>query len=446
MDRNMKRESMDRETRELLAKLFTSQLRQLAEEKDIDCGENPDRIDFLSTMGKSDDISREDIEQFIGQAGEEEEEPVSREGVRGDIYLGEVEKVLKDFKNKGAIFAKANERLNSMQGNFQEGNFGGTISLGIKSSGLINDISERYENVRRAFIIISFRQLLADVKESGIDIGEAESLVASASESFHNHETEDLDGILQEIAEKSEFLQKEQLKNIKDAIYAVEEFIAQARELGADVKKARDLLRNAEDAFDAKKFKKVHQFLDKARQAAEEARRDRIQGLSDSLLFVKTILDDARDIGADVSEADELYTKAKAAFDEEDYGECKVLVKEVEQLALKLQDNQIKKAMNLRLRREGAGTDIGEEVVEVEPEAAAAPPRARGIPRYRRPTMPGYPQDAYQPTQRPTAAMPPQERMRKTKCPNCGQRFPVQGGAGPIRVECPYCGMRGMMP
>ncbi len=440
---------MDRETRELLAKLFTSQLRQIAEEKGIDCGENPDRIDLLSTLGKSDEITREDIEEFVGKAGEEEEEAVSREGVRGDIYLGEAEKVLKDFKIKGAIFAKANERLNSMQGNFQEGNFGGTISLGLKSTGLIEDISERYENVRRAFIIISFRQLLADVKESGIDIGEAESLVTSAAESFHNHETAEVDKTLQEIAEKSEFLQKEQSKNIKEAIFSVEEFIAQARELGADVKKARDLLRNAEDAFDAKKFKKVHQFLDKAKQAAEEARRDRIQGLSDSLLFVKTILDDARDIGADVSEADELYTKAKGAFDQEDYGECKVLVKEVEQLALKLQDNQIKKAMNLRLRREGVGgpgTDIGEEVVEVEPEAVASPPRARSIPRYRRPTMPGYPQDAYQQTPRPTAAMPPNQGMRKTKCPNCGQRFPVQGGPGPIRVECPYCGMRGLMP
>ena len=60
-----------------------------------------------------------------------------------------------------------------------------------------------------AFMIISFRQLLADVKESGIDIGEAENLVSSAAESFHNHENAEVDRILQEIAEKSEFLQKE---------------------------------------------------------------------------------------------------------------------------------------------------------------------------------------------------------------------------------------------
>ena len=220
--------------------------------------------------------------------------------------------------------------------------------------------------------------------------------------------------------------------------------LTRARELGADVKKARDLLRNAEDAFDAKKFKKVHQFLEKAKQTAEDARRDRIQGLSDSLLFVKSILDDARDIGADVTEADDLYNKTKGAFDSEEYSECKVLLKEVEQLALRLQDNQIKKAMNLRLRREGIGaglTDIGEDVVEVEPEQVVAPPNSTNIPRYRRPTTAAYPQDALQPSIRPAP-----QRMRKTKCPNCGQRFPVQGGPGPIRVECPYCGMRGMMP
>ena len=74
-------------------------------------------------------------------------------------------------------------------------------------------------------------------------------------------------------------------------------------------------------------------------------------------------------------------------------------------------------------------------------EAVVAPPRARSIPRYSQPTMPGYPQERFQ-----QPARPAQKRMRKTKCPNCGQRFPVQGGPGPVRVECPYCGMRGMMP
>jgi DNA-directed RNA polymerase subunit RPC12/RpoP len=36
--------------------------------------------------------------------------------------------------------------------------------------------------------------------------------------------------------------------------------------------------------------------------------------------------------------------------------------------------------------------------------------------------------------------------MRKTKCPNCGRGFPVKDGRGPQRIECPFCGMRGMMP
>ncbi|UCF07837.1 MAG: hypothetical protein JSW28_09380 [Thermoplasmata archaeon] len=440
---------MDRETRELLAKLFTKQLEQLAKEKDIDCGENPDRIDLLSILGNSEKVKREDIERYLGETRPEAENQKTSEERRSDVYLGEVEKVLKNYKSKAAIFDKADEQLHRMQGNFEEGNFGGTISQGIKSSGLIHDLSKRYENVRRAFMIMSFRQLISDVKEAEIDAGEAETQVFKAAELFHNQENEALDGILKEMNDTAEHLQKEQAKKIKDMIFSVEEFIAQAMDLGADVEKAKKSFREAEDAFDSKKFKKVHQQLAKARKAAEDARRDRIQGLSDSLLFVKSILDDARDIGADVSDADELYIKAKSAFDEENYGESKVLIKEVEALALELQDAQIKKAMKLRMRREGVREPVGgggEEVVEVQPEAVVPSPQPRSMPRYRQPPMRGYPQQPYPPPVRPPPVMQRPQRMRKTRCPNCGQRFPVQGGPGPVRVECPFCGMRGMMP
>lgn len=434
---------MDKQNRELLAKLYTSQLKQLAEEKGIDCGDSPDRIDYLSILGKSKKIKREDLERFIGEMETEEEK-----GGREEVYLGEIENILKDFKSKGAIFEKADHLLSRMKSNFNEGNLEGTISHGVSSPDLIKEIAKNYETVRRAFIIYAFRQLVSDVKNSGIDTDEAETLVSKAAELFHEGDKEELDGLLEEIADKASYIQKEQAKHMKDLIFSVEEFIDQARDLGANVDEARKFLLRAEEAFDSKTFNKVNLFVSQARKAAEEARSDRIQGISDSLLFARTILNDARDIGADVEEAKRLYTQAQSAFEGENYRECKALIKEVEQLALELQDAQIKKALKLRSRREPeerAPGEAGKEVVEVEPEVVSQPQR-RGMRPYPESAAPAYPKTPYSSSPGPSYPKPTQQRMKKTKCPNCGQRFPVKAGKGPVRIECPFCGMRGMMP
>lgn len=419
---------MDKETRELLAKLFTSQLKQLAKEKGIDCGDSPDRIDYLSVLGKSDKITKEDVEQFVVEM-----EVKASETVEGEEYFGEVEKVLKDYKSQGGIFNEADELLKKMQSNFGEGNLEDTISRGVAGSGLIEDLTIRFEMVRKAYVIFAFRQLIADVKASGIDVGDVEELVLKAAEHFHMGRTEELDGILEEISQRAKDLQSEQAKKLKEVINDVEDFIDESRDLGVESEEARDLLRKARENFESKTFKKVAYYASKAKNSAIEAREDRIKGISDSLLFVKTILEDTREIGADVSEVEKLYEEAQEAFEDKKYMKCKTLIKEVEQTALEIQDDQIQKAMSLKKKRVPE-----EEVVEVEAEVVEVPrPRAR--------------QRSYASSrgdyQRPQARMvstPP--GMRKTRCPNCGRSFPVKGGKGPQRIECPYCGMRGMMP
>lgn len=423
---------MDKETRELLAKLYTSQLEELAKEKDIDCGEEPDRIDYLSILGKSDLINREDVERLIGEM-EAEKKNEEKDEEKDEGYLPEIEKILKDFKKQDPLFDKANELLEKMQSNFTEGNLEGTISEGIEGSGIVEDMTNRFEKIRKAYIIYAFRQLISDVKEAGIDTGEAEALVLKAAEHFHNGEEKDLDDVLKEIAGKAGDLQKEQAKKMKELISAIDEFIDQTKDLDVDISEARELLSKAEDAYDADKFKRVSYFATLAKKAAEDARKDRIQGISDSMLFVRTILDDAKDIGADVNEAEKIYSQAKTAFEEENYGESKTLIKEAEQLALQLQDAQIQKAIQLKQRR------APEKVVEVKTEAT--PMRKRATPAYSRPPTQTYPRPPA-----PPSRMPKQQRTRKTRCPNCGQSFPVKGGKGPIKIECPFCGMRGMMP
>jgi hypothetical protein len=419
---------MDKESRELLAKLNIPQLEQLAKDKGIDCGESPDRIDYLSILGKSDLISKEDVERFLAEmdTGEKKEK-------KEEEYLAEVETILKDFKNHGSIFDKGNELLQKMQSNFSEGNLEGTISDGIAGSGMMEEMTNKFEKVRKAFIIYAFRQLIGDVRDSGIDISEAEALVLKGADYFHKGQDKDLEDILKEIANKAKGLQEEQAKRMKELISNVEEFLAQTRDLDVDITEAKELLAKAKDAFDSNKLKKVSYFAIKAKKAAEDARKDKIQGISDSLLLLRTILDDTKGIGADVTEVEKLYSHARTAFDRGKYEECKTKIKEAEQMALQLQDSQIQKAIELGRKRET------EKVTDAKP---GMPPMKKEFPQdYTRQSTQTYPQ-----TPMPTSQIPAQPRVRKTKCPNCGQSFSVKDGKRPIKIECPYCGMRGMMP
>jgi methyl-accepting chemotaxis protein len=259
----VKRGIMNKETRELLAKLFTAQLKQLAEEKGIDCGDSPDRIEYLSILGKSKKIKKEDVEQFIVEVNTK-----SESNIEGAEYFGEVEKILKEYKREGTIFDEANELLSKMQSNFGEGNLEDTISKGVAGSGLIEDLIIRFEMVRRAYVIFAFRQLIADVKASGIDVGDVEELVLKAAEHFHLGETEELDGVLEGISEKAKDLQNEQAIKLKELINEVDEFIDQSRDLGVESEEARDLLRKAEEAFESKTFKKVAYYASKAQKSA----------------------------------------------------------------------------------------------------------------------------------------------------------------------------------
>jgi hypothetical protein len=403
-----KREKMDKETRELLSKLFTSQLQQLAEEKEIDCGEDPDRIDYLSILGKSDQITKEDVERFIGEA-EDETKPEDE----SEEYFGEVERVLKDYKSQGQIFEKVESLLKEIQQGFEEGNLEGTISKGVEGSGLIEETAVQFEKVRRAYVIYAFRQLIGDVRDCGIDIGEVEQMANQAASHLFKDEKEELDEVLEKIANRAESLTVEQAKKMKELITSVEEFIDETRDLGANIKEAKEFFQQAQEAFDSNTFKKMSYYSTKARKAAEDARKDRIQSISDSLIFVRSILNDARDIGADVIEAEKIYSKAESAYSE--------------------------KALKLRKRRE-TEEEPKKDVVEVEPEAA---PQAQK--RFMRAYSPPYPQ-SYPPRPPGRTRPPSTQDLRKTRCPNCGQSFPTPGGDGPKRVECPFCGMRGLMP
>jgi hypothetical protein len=328
--------------------------------------------------------------------------------------FSDIEKTLREIRTLDTILEKPVNSLRKLQNSFEEEDYEKTISDGIKTEGIMEGVEERYERMRRAYVICAYRKLINDCDAAEIDVSEAKELLNGLVIHFNDKEYMDIDEKIKELIDQASELQSKRAKKVKDIIFNTETFINDAKDLKADVSEAVTLLRKAEDMYFSKNYNKAVYFSMKARKAAEGAREHLVKGISDAMLFVKTVIVDAKGIGADVTEPEELHQKAREAFKAEEYARCKKLLKESEQLALELQDAQIQKAMQLRGKigedvEKPKVADLTKSMVEVQTEQPASGPQ------------------------------------QKTRCPNCGQRFSVKKGPKPFRIECPYCGLRGWM-
>jgi hypothetical protein len=326
----------------------------------------------------------------------------------------EIEKTLREIRTLDTILEKPTKSVRKLQSSFEEEDYERTISNGIKFEGIMGGVEEKYERMRRAYVICAFRKLINDSDAADIDVSKPKKLLNDMVVHFNEKQYKDVDGKIQELTDQVMELQNKRSKKVKDIIFSTESFIGDAKDLNADISEAAGFLRQAEDMYFSKNYNKAVYFAMKAKRAAEGAREHLVKGISDAMLFVKTVIVDAKGIGADVTEPEELHQKAREAFKAEEYAKCKKLLKESEQLALELQDAQIQKAMLLKGKTlddtaKPKVADLTKSMVEVQTEQQPSGPQ------------------------------------QKTRCPNCGQRFAVKKGPKPFRIECPYCGLRGWM-
>lgn len=88
--------------------------------------------------------------------------------------------------------------------------------------------------------------------------------------------------------------------------------------------------------------------MDRAAELASEAHKRRIKEIDGSLDAIEDHIDAARQMGADVAGAEDLWAQAKSAVAAHDYGQAGELVMQAERAAIQSQKGQIDQAMRLR--------------------------------------------------------------------------------------------------
>ncbi|MFQ6127622.1 MAG: hypothetical protein ACE5QW_01795 [Thermoplasmata archaeon] len=158
---------------------------------------------------------------------------------------------------------------------------------------------------------------LKAAKRSGAEIGELQSSLDHirkflADENFREAEREARTAL-----KKSKEVTNRRKKELM--ILNARLFVEKARELGAEVSTAEDFIKKAEQALERGIYGDVVEFVRKAKKDAVEAKRKRRARLM--ILNFKPKLDYAREIGADISVAEEYFRNAEQALERGVYGE-----------------------------------------------------------------------------------------------------------------------------
>src|SRR2546428_794851 len=175
----------------------------------------------------------------------------------------------------------------------------------------------------------------------------ARVLLDRAREAFFRGQRED-ETLLRDLVRAAEAAHAREANRVRDLLASTRDGIREAANLGASVALAEDSWKRAADFLDRDQLAAAREGFVESANRAGDARRRRIREVEESIGSVSDHIEVARNVGADIREAQELHEAAKAAIAASEHGRAGDLLKRAERLAMKGQQRQIDRAMQLR--------------------------------------------------------------------------------------------------
>jgi len=198
----------------------------------------------------------------------------------------------------------------------------------------------------------------------GGHVDEAAGLLKQVKEAFRTNALPAKPELLARLEEVSRNLYSQEIQRARDEIHRVQEAIAHVADTGANVGPPDDALNRARDALRRNDHLLAIQRAAEADRIAQETLEKRIREIEGSIPATAAMINEARNVGADVVEAERWLEKARLAVSEKEFVLAAELVKRAERGAMQSQHLQIEKAMELRRRQVEKAQQI---VADVEP-------------------------------------------------------------------------------
>ncbi len=223
-------------------------------------------------------------------------------------------------------------------------------------------------------LISSTKERIEKSREIGGDVKRAEEYLAKAEMMLANEDVDVLEA--EDILTKAEFEAKHSWVERKtelaeEAMSSAQSKIQETKELGADVTDAEQLLTEVESLFEDEDFDMIEQKLMEVNKRVETSKREHKSKLvSEAVSSTKALLDETRELGADVSEAEDLLKQAEDMFGGEDLDAVEGIIKKAEESIISSQSEfkreETSKLVTSTKAKIEEGRELGADVTEAE--------------------------------------------------------------------------------
>jgi len=302
----------------------------------------------------------DDVEESINEIMADTQEAIAI--VESDRLVDEekISEKLEDARNSMLDFNTLLQYLETLPKTFDKKDYALALYQVMAAERISERVFSGWHSWTVAWIISASEKMIEELESTGYNMKEQRHLLKVAKRAFGD----DLQESMRESA-SALTLQKSvsaafegRMSDVDERLTMLEGEIANISEIGANISDASQLLVSARNMLLKYDHLGAEKRILEAESSIEMAKTERIQQINDYFPRVESLIEDGSSLGADMSEAEHLLKLARESFSREDYLMTSELLGKAEAGALEGQEEQIKKAMNLRRTQIVKATEI----------------------------------------------------------------------------------------
>lgn len=358
---------------EKLSSMTVAELKELAREKKISLKGLKKKKEIITAISKFERSAEvldqgssgeemaegpEDVEEDINEIMADTQEAIAITESDRMIDEEKISEKLEDARNGMLDFNTLLQYLETLPKTFDKKDYALALYQVMAAERISERVFSGWQSWAVAWIISASEKMIEELESIGYDMKEQRHLTKIAKRAFGDDMQESMRESALTLQKSVSAAFEKRMADVNERLSQLEGDIAKINEIGANVSDASQLLVSARNMLLKYDHLGAEKRLLEAESSIEMAKTERIQQINDYFPRVESLIEDGKSLGADMSEAEHLLKLAHDSFEREDYLMTGELLGKAEAGALEGQEEQIKKAMNLRRTQIAKATEI----------------------------------------------------------------------------------------
>lgn len=277
----------------------------------------------------------------------EERHPEAEEGPDTEALKGR----LRDALRATIDFSHPDQQLRETAQRFKDRSFDAVLAQATDSVAAVEERVHAYVRACWAFGIAAALRIWESADATTRTAQEAKKRLDTAAAAFDDGRFPDTPELLTDLKRAALDLYSDEMERARAHIEAQERDMADIEAMGGDTAAAATLLRKASQALESNARARYLDLISEADEVVRKAREARIEEIQEAAENVETILKEARSIGADVEAAAALLEEARSAVKAHDFATAHDRVTRAERDALVAQKSHMDRVSEMRDRQ-----------------------------------------------------------------------------------------------